>query len=161
MATTTGTSTTGVDRLLTMYESGTHPEYAHVTLLGLATYDAVKLHERVERGLSFHALDKLRRVLDVPTSEFAELIWVAPRTLARRKEAKRLQPDESDRLLRMSRVVGTALRLFEGRLPEARAWLLGPHEALGGEVPIRLAASEIGAREVENLIGRLEHGIPL
>jgi putative toxin-antitoxin system antitoxin component (TIGR02293 family) len=61
----------------------------------------------------------------------------------------------------MARVAGLAIRLFEGGLAEARTWLLSPHAALGNELPLEFATSEVGAREVENLIGRLEHGIPL
>jgi putative toxin-antitoxin system antitoxin component (TIGR02293 family) len=64
-------------------------------------------------------------------------------------------------LVRLSRVVGLALQLFEGGLEEARVWLLSPHAALGNAIPLEFAANEVGAREVENLIGRLEHGIPL
>jgi putative toxin-antitoxin system antitoxin component (TIGR02293 family) len=127
----------------------------------LNTFESVELHEKVEQGLSFEALERLRRALDLPLSRFAELVKIPPRTLARRKEAKRLQPDESDRLVRLSRIVGLAIQLFEGGLVEARAWLLSSHPALGNAVPLEFAANEVGAREVENLIGRLEHGIPL
>ena len=137
------------------------PEHFYVALLGLATFDAVKLHDRVEEGFSYTALERLRKALDVSTSKFCELIWIAPRTLARRKESGRLQPDESDRLLRLSRTFGLTLQLFEGELSEARSWLLTPHPALGNESPVKLATTEVGSREVEHLIGRLEHGIPL
>ena len=136
-------------------------EHFYVALLGLATFDALELHDRVEEGFSYMALERLRRTLDVPTSQFCELVWIAPRTLARRKKSKRLQPDESDRLLRLSKIVGLTLQLFEGELSEARTWLLTPHPALGNESPLKLATSEVGSREVEHLIGRLEHGIPL
>jgi putative toxin-antitoxin system antitoxin component (TIGR02293 family) len=158
-ATTSGLAT--VRRLREHLDESPRREHFYVTLLGLSTYDSAGLHERVEEGLSYAALEKLRRVLDIPTSQFAELIWIPPRTLARRKEARQLRPDESDRLLRLSRVVGLALQLFEGELLEARRWLLSPQSALGGEAPVRLATTEVGAREVEHLIGRLEHGIPL
>jgi putative toxin-antitoxin system antitoxin component (TIGR02293 family) len=53
------------------------------------------------------------------------------------------------------------LQLFEGGLDEARTWLFAPHLALDSHSPIEFASTEIGAREVESLIGRLEHGIPL
>jgi putative toxin-antitoxin system antitoxin component (TIGR02293 family) len=88
-------------------------------------------------------------------------VKIPPRTLARRKESKRLQPEESDRLIRISRITGLAIQLFEGGLDAARAGLLSPHPALGHAIPLEFAANEVGAREVENLIGRLEHGIPL
>lgn len=161
MASVSKSSTAGVEKLVAMLDTVGHSEYSHVTLLGLETFDAVKLHDRVGKGLSYRALENLRQALDISTSQFAEFIWIPARTLARRKEAKRLQPDESDRLFRLSRIVGLALRLFEGRLPETRSWLLTPQDSLGGEVPLRFATSEVGAREVEHLIGRLEHGIPL
>jgi putative toxin-antitoxin system antitoxin component (TIGR02293 family) len=58
-------------------------------------------------------------------------------------------------------LVGLALQLFEGNLQETRSWLTTPHMALAGEAPLAFAKTGVGAREVEHLIGRLEHGIPL
>jgi len=137
------------------------PEHFYASLLGLRSYGALELRERVEEGLSYAALERVRETLGLPTTRFADLIRIPPRTLARRKETKRLEPDESDRLLRLARVVGLTLQLFEGDLPEARRWLSTPHAALAGEAPLDVATSDVGAREVEHLIGRLEHGIPL
>lgn len=134
-------------------------EHFYVTLLGLSTFDSVKLHDRVEEGFSYQALERLRRALGVSAVQFAELVWMAPRTLARRKETGRLNPDESDRVLRLARIVGLALSLFEGELDGARTWLLSAQSALGGERPVDLASTAVGAREVEALMGRLEHGI--
>jgi putative toxin-antitoxin system antitoxin component (TIGR02293 family) len=155
------TGLANVDRLRQHIARGVAHEHFYVSLLGLNTYDARGIHDRVEEGFSFDALERLRRALDVPLSRFADLVRIPPRTLARRKEARRLQPDESDRLLRLARIVGLAIQLFEGGLAEARTWLMSSHPALGNQVPLEFAASEVGAREVENLIGRLEHGIPL
>jgi putative toxin-antitoxin system antitoxin component (TIGR02293 family) len=70
-----------------------------------------------------------------------------------------LQPDESDRLLRVSRVFARAIELFEGDDRAARHWLSTPQRALGGAVPLTLAKTKVGAREVERLVGRLEHGV--
>ncbi|MEX2048874.1 MAG: antitoxin Xre-like helix-turn-helix domain-containing protein [Gemmatimonadota bacterium] len=150
-----------VERLRRSLATGAPPRHFYVALLGLTTYESRELHDKVEQGLPFEALERLRRALDLPASRFAELVKIPPRTLARRKDAKRLQPDESDRLVRLSKIVGLAIQLFEGGLEDARAWLLTPQPALGNTVPLEFAASEVGAREVENLIGRLEHGIPL
>jgi putative toxin-antitoxin system antitoxin component (TIGR02293 family) len=94
-------------------------------------------------------------------SELARFVRISPRTLARRKDVGRLQPDESDRLLRLSRLVGLALQLFEGSLEEARSWLRTPNRALGEASPLEFATTDVGTREVEQLIGRLEHGVVL
>jgi putative toxin-antitoxin system antitoxin component (TIGR02293 family) len=130
-------------------------------LVGLETEDPVELHARAEQGLPYQALERVRVLLDVPVARVAELVRIPLRTLARRKDAGRLEPEESDRLLRLARLVGLALGLFEGDLPPARAWLATPQLALGREVPLDLATTDVGSREVERLIGRLEHGIPL
>ena len=59
----------------------------------------------------------------------------------------------------MSRVFARAIELFEGDDRAARRWLSAPQRALGGAVPLTLAKTEVGAREVERLVGRLEHGV--
>ena len=89
----------------------------------------------------------------------AELVQIKPRTLDRRKNEGRLQPDESDRLLRAAKVFGKAIALFEGDVPFAKEWLSSRQAALGGAVPLEMAKTDVGAREVEDLIGRLEHGV--
>ena len=161
MATAVKSGLANVDRFWHHVRKGPRSEHFHVSLLGLRTFGTAELHSRLEEGLSYEALERLRRVLDLPLSRVSALLQIPPRTLARRKEAKRLQPDESDRLVRLSRLVGLALQLFEGDLEETRNWLNAPHGALSGETPLEFATTGVGAREVENLIGRLEHGIPL
>lgn len=111
------------------------------------------------RGLDFKAAERLRRNLDVSLSELADIIQIAPRTMHRRRQSGRLNPDESDRVLRASRLYGQALELFEGHEEAARQWLAKPQRALGGRIPMEVAKTDIGARQVENLIGRLEHGV--
>jgi putative toxin-antitoxin system antitoxin component (TIGR02293 family) len=49
--------------------------------------------------------------------------------------------------------------LFEGDVAAAVNWLNTPRKLLGDRSPLAYARTETGAREVENLIGRLEHGI--
>lgn len=134
--------------------------YPHAALLGLRTFEPAGLHERVRAGLSYAAFERLRRVLDVPASRLAEVLGIPDRTLARRKDAGRLASDESDRLVRLSRIVGLAVQLFEGDVDGVRSWLRSPHASLAGSSPLEFAATEVGAREVERLIGRLEHGVP-
>lgn len=133
--------------------------HTYVVLLGLEPVDTTNLIRRVEKGLPFRVVERLRRNMGLTTEQFAELIQVKPRTWSRRKEEGRLQPDESDRALRASRIFGSTLELFEGDVEGARDWLSSEQPALGGAVPLHVARTELGAREVEQLIGRLEHGV--
>jgi len=134
-------------------------DHPYLLLLGLDPVDTPRLVERVEEGFSFRELEHLRQNMGLSREEMAELVQIRPRTLDRRKKEGRLHPDESDRLLRASRVFGRAIALFEGNAEGALRWLSSPQGALGGALPLEMARTEIGAREVEGLIGRLEHGV--
>jgi putative toxin-antitoxin system antitoxin component (TIGR02293 family) len=134
-------------------------DHPYLLLLGLDPMDTTRLVELVEEGLSFGELEHLRQNMGLSREEMAELVQIRPRTLDRRKKEGRLHPEESDRLLRASRVFGRAIALFEGDAEGASGWLSSPQRALGGAVPLEMARTEIGAGEVEGLIGRLEHGV--
>lgn len=134
-------------------------EHYYVTLLGFKTQEISDLLKRVETGFNFNTFERFKRNVDLQTEDLAHLLQIRLRTLARRREKGRFTADESDRLLRVSRVFGKALALFEGNLEAARTWLSTPAPALAGRTPQDLSTTEVGAREVENLIGRLEHGV--
>jgi putative toxin-antitoxin system antitoxin component (TIGR02293 family) len=95
----------------------------------------------------------------LPWEKIARFVAIPQRTLSRRQSEGKLQPDESDRVWRASAIFDMAVDLFEGDVAAARQWLQAPQSALGGEMPLDFASTEVGAREVENLIGRLEHGV--
>jgi putative toxin-antitoxin system antitoxin component (TIGR02293 family) len=129
-------------------------------VLALRVSDALSLHSLIEAGLRWSSIERLARALALPLAQIAETARIAPRTLTRRREEGRFDADESERLVRLGRLVDLAVQLFEGDLPGARRWLAAPQPALGGRTPLELSRTEVGAREVEALIGRLEHGIP-
>ena len=93
-----------VRRLREKLDESPAAEHFYVTLLGLSTWDSAGLHERVQEGLSYAALERLRRVLDIPIARFTELIWIAPRTIARRKETGRQREAFARLHLRLGRV---------------------------------------------------------
>lgn len=134
-------------------------KHIYVSLLGLKTYDTASLHQKVKEGLSFASLERFRRTFDLSAVTVAEVLHIPTRTFHRRREEGRLRPDESDRLVRLSKLLGKTLELFEGDLDATKVWLNSPLSALGGARPIELAQTEPGANEVESLIGRLEHGV--
>lgn len=133
--------------------------HRYVRLLGLEARDSATLLGQIRAGLGYRAFAHLRRHLGLSPEAFAHLVAIKPRTLARRRQEGRFSAEESDRLLRASRIFAAALDLFEGDAEAARAWLARPAPALGGASPVSIAGTDFGAREVENLIGRLEHGV--
>lgn len=90
--------------------------------------------------------------------ELAELI-VPKRTLARRRAAGELLTiEETDKALRLKRVAALAERIF-GDATKAQRWLRKPKRSLLGAAPLDYLASENGVRVVEEMLGRIEHGI--
>lgn len=134
------------------------PHY-YAVLLGLQIYDVVRLMDRVERGFSYNALERFQRNIAWSYVDVLSWLQISQRTFTRRRKEGRLSPEESDRLLRASRIFAKAVELFEGDPDAAADWLSTSQHALGGAIPVDFAKTEIGAREVENLIERLEEGV--
>ncbi|GGA58495.1 TIGR02293 family toxin-antitoxin system antitoxin component [Edaphobacter acidisoli] len=127
--------------------------------LGLSSGDTVDLIRKIEGGFSFAALETLESASGLPLNMLASVIGIPERTLARRKSSGRLAPEESERLLRIANLYEKSVELLEGDRKAAATWLTSPKKALNHQSPLAYAKTEIGAREVEDLIGRLEHGV--
>jgi putative toxin-antitoxin system antitoxin component (TIGR02293 family) len=127
--------------------------------LGLAADSTPGLIRELHRGLPFRSLEFLSSESGIAIREIAPLVGIPPRTLARRKVSGRLAPAESERLLRVSRIFELAVGLFHGSVADGVVWLRTPRRSLAGHSPLAYSATEVGAREVENLIGQLEHGV--
>jgi putative toxin-antitoxin system antitoxin component (TIGR02293 family) len=127
--------------------------------LGLKAENSGELIRQVGRGFSFHLLPAFESRSGISLAEIASIMGIPPRTLARRKSSGRLTSDESEKLLRLSSVFEQAVELFEGDEGNARRWLTTAKKALENQTPLAYSRTELGAREVENLIGRLEHGV--
>lgn len=122
--------------------------------------DNVAMAQRVEEGLPVLDVVEFGRESGFTIDELARLIHIPPRTYARRVAAKaRLNVPEGERAVRLMRIYDHAKQIFVTH-EHTRAWLNTALRALGGKTPLAFAQSEPGAREVENLIGRIEHGIP-
>jgi putative toxin-antitoxin system antitoxin component (TIGR02293 family) len=117
-----------------------------------------ELIRRIQRGLSFSELKALQDSIDMPFEQLAAKLSISRSTLQRRKVDGRLSPAESDKLMRFSRLLEHATNVF-GDIDKARAWLKFPQRGLGGAVPLDYAETEIGAREVDNLLGRIDYGV--
>jgi putative toxin-antitoxin system antitoxin component (TIGR02293 family) len=121
-----------------------------------ATYEAII--DKARTGLPYAALTALATRFEIPQETLVRVLHLPPRTLARRKKARRLSADESDRLLRLARVAARAEDVL-GSQERAGAWLRGTVRALGGLRPLDLLDTDLGAQQVEQILGRIEHGV--
>ena len=114
----------------------------------------------VEDGLPETELTQLQTSLALPAEKLVPLLGLSKATFHRRKKAAgaRLSPLVSDRVARFALLLRQAIRVF-GNRDDANQWLKAPQVGLGGAVPLDYAKTEVGVREVERLLGRIEHGV--
>ena len=134
----------------------------HGWSLGLRADTPADAIAHVERGLSPTAADRLADRLGLSPAQLARAAGTSPRTLARRRQTGRLAPAESDRLYRLARLFERAVEAFGGDAEareDAKRWFHLPQWALGEATPLDYAHTDPGAREVEALLDRIDHGV--
>ena len=112
----------------------------------------------IRSGLPHASLESLMDTLDISQETVAASLGLSKRMLARKKAQARLTADESDRLYRFARIAVRAVEVL-GNKEKAGRWLRKPNRALGDEVPLSLLDTDLGAREVETILGRIEYGV--
>jgi putative toxin-antitoxin system antitoxin component (TIGR02293 family) len=126
--------------------------------ISASAFTPSKLVEALRVGLPVQELMVLQASLKVPMEKLVPRLGISKATLHRRKVSGKLDPAESDRVVRFARLMGKAVTVLESD-DNARQWLTSPQFGLGGAVPLDYADTEVGAREVEDLLGRIEHGV--
>jgi putative toxin-antitoxin system antitoxin component (TIGR02293 family) len=128
---------------------------AAMDVLGLkATGSPLRLADEIERGLPSASLARLVRALAPGDPDFKYKL--VPKATFARSKGKRLSPAHSERIARYARLWAAALNVWKSE-DEARDFLWRAHPLLDGRQPIQVAATEVGARLVEDVLGGLEH----
>lgn len=112
----------------------------------------------IRRGIPSSAVDALTAFLLVSQTEFSDALDIPVRTLVRRKGEGLLNSEESAKVVRVARVIQRAEEVFDDP-DSARDWLKSANTSLGGETPMSLLDTEIGAEAVIDTLGRIEHGV--
>lgn len=133
----------------------------------VATSSAAKpasLAQRIEwvdtiaSGLSFGQVQALLDEVNVSEKDILNYHILAPRTWSHSKHKGVFSAEQSDRIARFLRVWRQATQTF-GNDNKSRLWLERETRALLGKKPIDLLSTETGARVVEELLQRIDHGL--
>jgi len=115
--------------------------------------------QRIVAGLPAQAAWAFKGALGLNNDQLGALLGLSRRSVNRLTPAKAVLPAVAgDRLYRSARLLTLAVDVFEDQ-DAATEWLKSPQRALGNAVPLDIATTDIGAREVEALLGRIEHGV--
>jgi putative toxin-antitoxin system antitoxin component (TIGR02293 family) len=128
-------------------------------ILGRSIKTFAELAELIRRGLPSGSLLVLGERLDLKNAALSEKLGIPQRTLTRRlSRHSRLTAAESDRTVRLARVHATAVEMI-GNASKAAEWLRTANRALGGEAPIDQPDTDLGTKEVEEILGRIAYGV--
>jgi putative toxin-antitoxin system antitoxin component (TIGR02293 family) len=117
------------------------------------------LVEQVRAGLPASTVTMLAEVLSLHREQVAKCLKISPRTLSRRLASNsRLTHEESDRTVRMAKVVALASEVL-GAEDKASRWMVAPNRALGGRRPLDQLDTELGARSVEGVLYAIAYGM--
>ncbi len=127
-------------------------------VLGPGTQSDRVLEQRAREGFPIGVLRALEEK-GVLTQEDV-FGWIIPRrTLSHRmRKHQPLSLDESNRVSRVARIFATAVETF-GDEERARLWLRRPLLRFDNRTPLEMLATDLGAHQVEVLLGRIAHGI--
>ncbi len=115
------------------------------------------LRDAIRQGFPHKVVEELMQASGLTLKELADALDLSARSLQRRRGTGRLARFESDRLYRLARIMALA-RESLGEDDVARRWLKRPNRALGGLPPVAAIDTEMGARQVENVLGRIACG---
>jgi len=115
------------------------------------------MREAIREGFPPAVVERLMQASGLTLKELAGALDLSPRSLQRRRRSGKLARYESDRLYRLARLVAIANE-YLGDAERARRWLKHPNRALGGLSPVAALDTEVGARQVENILGRIAFG---
>lgn len=135
-----------------------HVSNQYGTGLGLEAGSVGELLEQLGRGLPTESFGRLQALLGISQRVLAGYLGLSEATLHRRFAEGQFKAEESERLYRYLEIFEKATALFEDEA-KAKTWLGRSSLALGGQTPLDFARSERGAREVLDVIERLEYGV--
>ncbi len=123
---------------------------------GFAEDERPFVHDEIVRGIE---AKKVRDLIDRGVLGAKQVFRVIPARTFNRRLAKgeALKTSEADAIGRLLRVTETAEKAF-GDAEFARKYLNLPNPALKGRIPIEMAETDAGAREVEAALSRFAHG---
>jgi putative toxin-antitoxin system antitoxin component (TIGR02293 family) len=128
-------------------------------VLGKTIRKPADLAKLVRSGLPATSVTALAEKLHIANAVLSQKLGIPQRTLTRRLSSKSLLTSaESDRTVRVARVCTHAVEMI-GDQEKAIAWLRTPNRALSGERPLDLLDTDMGARMVEDIVGRIAYGV--
>ncbi len=121
----------------------------------------VEAHMKILAGLSYDIVAKLSSKTNIDEVVICQWIGISDANYhSKNKEDKKvLSVEHGGKIYILVKVLDATRSLFDGDMSVVIKWLNAPARSLGGECPLQMLSTPIGAEAVLDLIGRIEHGV--
>lgn len=129
-------------------------------VLKKSVVSSLEISDMITAGLPSESAFFLQNLLHLGDAEYSSMLGVSTKTLSRHRQApgSHLAIEVSDRLYRIARIYTLAEEVLENK-EAAVNWLHRPQIGLNQRIPFDLIRTEVGAREIEELLYRIEYGM--
>jgi putative toxin-antitoxin system antitoxin component (TIGR02293 family) len=126
--------------------------------IGIEVHSEGEMERLLREGLPVSVLRNFRENWGFTVMELAGSLAISKSTLMRMLERrKRMASGDSDRVYRLASILALAEQAIGDR-KKAQRWLRQSNQVLGSQTPLRALETEIGARRVEQILGRIAYG---
>ncbi len=122
------------------------------------SFESAHLIQYARQGLSMGYLLKLSQKLSLSLQEVSNILHVSLRTLQRYTASKKLDTDISSKLLTLTALYNHGIEVF-GTEDNFNSWLKTPLLSLDNNTPLSYLDTPFGFKVVDQLVGRIEHGV--
>lgn len=130
------------------------------SFIGLARSTPFEVIQSSRQGILRTQVDEVAALVGLTDREMAYALNMTPRNLHRLKDEQSFSVDASERLLLLTNLLMHALDTFEGQKSTVLHWLRTPIRELANQSPIQLLDTVTGFGLADDVLGRLDYGLP-
>lgn len=123
------------------------------------SYPPYTVIDKSREGVLRSEVDEVSALAGLTDKDMARLLNMSERNLHRLRPDERLSRDASERLLLLVNLLQHALEVFDGDTETVSEWLRTPIRELNQQAPLQLLDITTGFGLVDDVLGRIEHGI--
>ncbi len=124
-----------------------------------AVYTPYTVIDKSRQGILRTEADQVAQLVGLTDIELARILNMSVRNLHRLKSDDKLARDASERLLLLTNLLQHGLDVFDEDVQTLAEWLRSPIRELNTQSPLSLLDTTTGFGLVDDVLGRIEHGI--
>ncbi len=127
-------------------------------LVSSNTHSPQQSINKSREGIDKIRATKLAEMLNLSIAEICAILHISERTWQRYNFNDKLSPEASEKIIMLANLAKHGEAVFES-LKGFNKWLKSNPEILNRETPLSYLDTAFGFQHIDNILGRIEHGI--